>query len=248
MRIETIRLKENDEAVTLTAYLVDDSPEMLAGKKRPAVLIAPGGGYLMCSDREAEPVALAFASMGYHAFVLRYSVYFKPGEDIDYSRQLARRERSEYPTPVRDYALAMRCIYEHAEEWLVDQNRIAICGFSAGAHNTAMYAALWNQPIILNYLGTEQGYRPAAVILGYGVYDNYTYKDKAPVIQYPELLNAFNLALMGDENPDDDLCKANSPALFVTADFPPAFLWSTFNDDTVPVLQTAKMASRLIEL
>lgn len=42
-------------------------------KKRPAVLILPGGGYAYTSPREAGPVALRFASGGYGAFVLEYS-------------------------------------------------------------------------------------------------------------------------------------------------------------------------------
>lgn len=35
---------------------------------------AAAGGYFMCSDREAEPVALAYMAEGYQASVLRYSV------------------------------------------------------------------------------------------------------------------------------------------------------------------------------
>ncbi len=75
MITETIKLIEEREDVTLTTYVWGDSPELLKGKARPAVLICPGGGYFSCCDREAEPVAFAFAAMGYHTFVLRYSVY-----------------------------------------------------------------------------------------------------------------------------------------------------------------------------
>lgn len=39
MKIETIQLNEKKPQVTLTAYLLDDSPEMLKGKARPAVII-----------------------------------------------------------------------------------------------------------------------------------------------------------------------------------------------------------------
>lgn len=42
--------------------------------RRPAVVICPGGGYGMTSDREAEPVALKFLEKGFQCFVLRYSV------------------------------------------------------------------------------------------------------------------------------------------------------------------------------
>ena len=76
MITKTIQLYEGRADVTLTTYVLADSPEMLNGNKRPAVLVCPGGAYLGCSDREGEPVALRFAAMGYHAFVLRYSTYF----------------------------------------------------------------------------------------------------------------------------------------------------------------------------
>ena len=83
MKSEVIYLYKDRTDVTLTTYVLDDSREMLNGGKRPAVLICPGGAYLSCSDREGEPVAMAFAAMGYHAFVLRYSTYgeeaFKTG-------------------------------------------------------------------------------------------------------------------------------------------------------------------------
>ncbi|GAP06405.1 hypothetical protein ATHL_01259 [Anaerolinea thermolimosa] len=52
MKTETITLKSNPN-VTLTTYLLDTSPEMPNTKVRPAVLVFPGGGYFMCSDREA---------------------------------------------------------------------------------------------------------------------------------------------------------------------------------------------------
>ncbi len=60
--------------VTLTAYLPAASDEMPNYKTRPAILVIPGGAYMMCSDREAEPIALSFLAKGYAAFVLRYSV------------------------------------------------------------------------------------------------------------------------------------------------------------------------------
>ena len=48
-----------DGNVSLTVYLQETEGEF-AFSKRPAVLILPGGGYAMCSDREADPVAMAY--------------------------------------------------------------------------------------------------------------------------------------------------------------------------------------------
>ena len=75
-------LYEDRADVFLTTYLWEPSPSLPAGEMRPLVLVCPGGGYLNCSDREAEPVALRFAAMGYQAAVLRYSTYGERRDDF----------------------------------------------------------------------------------------------------------------------------------------------------------------------
>ena len=170
---EVIKLYEDRNDVTLTTYILQDSPQLLAGGRRPAIIICPGGAYLDCSDREAEPVAMKFASMGYHTFVLRYSRY---GTEPDGSKanlfaqtpEPLPKEHCLYPTHMREIGKAMLIIREHAAEWLVDTEKIAVCGFSAGAHNTAMYATRWHEEIICGFFGEEkEKFRPAAAILGY---------------------------------------------------------------------------------
>ena len=43
-------------------------------RMHPAVIVCPGGGYSMVSDREAEPVALKFVAEGFNVFVRKYSI------------------------------------------------------------------------------------------------------------------------------------------------------------------------------
>ena len=69
-----IQLKDSEFKADLFTYFLDNSPEIDMKRKRPVVVICPGGGYHMTSDREAEAIALKFVGMGYHAAVLRYSV------------------------------------------------------------------------------------------------------------------------------------------------------------------------------
>lgn len=137
MIVQTMPM-ETGTNVTLTAYLHQPSPELTNAAIRPAVLVFPGGGYRVCSDREAEPVALAYLAEGYHAFILRYTV----GEDV------------RFPAPLRDAEAALRLILDNAAQWHVDAGRIAVAGFSAGGHLAAA-------------LGTMGAVRPAALILGY---------------------------------------------------------------------------------
>ena len=124
MRLETIILNENRN-VTLTAYIQETEGEFLF-PKRPAILVLPGGGYAMCSDREADPVALAYLKAGYQAFILRYST----------------GKHKTWPHPLEDYEQAMALIEERAEEWHLDSSRIAAVGFSAGGHLCACAATI----------------------------------------------------------------------------------------------------------
>lgn len=252
MKTEVIKLYENREDVTLTTYVLQDSPEMLAGKSRPAILICPGGGYFSCSDREAEPIAMKFASMGYHTFVLRYSVYNEgKGSDLpDLSKQLDIKEHCQYPTQMREIGQAMLIIREHAKEWFVDEERIAVCGFSAGAHNTAMYATHWHTDIMSEYFQEEkEKFRPAAVILGYTLSDYVFMRDNTEKASPMDVafFKASNTVFLGTGEPSEELLVKVSPVKHVTAHTPPMYLWATASDQLVPVQHSLRMAHALAE-
>lgn len=248
-----MKLYEDRKDVTLTTYVIAEKGEMHEQGKRPAVLICPGGAYMNCSDREAEPIALKFASMGYHAFVLRYSVYGE-GEDCfpDLSKPLEPKAHCQFPNPMCEIGKAMLIIREHAEEWSVDMDRVAVCGFSAGAHNTAMYGVYWDKPIITEQLHTtKEMIRPAALILGYTLSDYVYMKEAASQnVQDPmaaAMFAASNTAFLGSADPEDEKLQAVSPARLVTENTPPTFLWATAADELVPVQHSLRMAHALAD-
>lgn len=113
--------KLTNENVALTGYIHDVSEELSNAKQRPAVLIFPGGGYFNCSDREAEPVALAYLAAGYQAFVLKYSV----GKEKTFEQAFF------------DAKEAFSYLKNHAEELCIRKDKIAVAGFSAGGHLAA---------------------------------------------------------------------------------------------------------------
>ncbi len=125
MKMETIVLNRAKN-VTLTAYLQAVGGEFPNIPKRPAMLVLPGGGYQMCSDREADPIALKYAQAGYQAFILRYSV----GKDCT------------WPDPLNDYEQAMEMIRSKANEWNLYPDKVAVVGFSAGGHLAACAATM----------------------------------------------------------------------------------------------------------
>ena len=95
-------------SATLTGYVQQTSSALPNLNVCPAVLICPGGGYDYCTDREAEPVALAFLNAGYNAFVLRYTVSTScPGAEV-FDNALAEAEES------------LIYLHDHAEELQFD--------------------------------------------------------------------------------------------------------------------------------
>lgn len=136
MIAKTIIVNE-ERNVNVTAYIQQVEGEF-GFSKRPAMIVLPGGGYVGCSDREADAVALSYLNAGYQAFILRYTV----------------KEFGAWPEPLNDYEETYKMIEEHADEWHIDTKRIAVVGFSAGGHLAACAA-------------TVAKHKPAAAILVY---------------------------------------------------------------------------------
>lgn len=135
----------------LTCLTSRTSAEISRGRKKPAILILPGGGYGFCSAREAEPVALRFLAKGYAAFVLAYSC-----------------APHGFPTALREAAMAMRYIRENAEDFEVDPNMVAATGFSAGGHLCGTLGTMYDCPEVAD-IGTAEQIRPDALGLCYPV-------------------------------------------------------------------------------
>lgn len=123
---------------TLEGYILDCTIALGQEIRRPAIVVCPGGGYVYCSDAEAEPVALSYTACGFHAFILRYST----GSD------------AAGFAPLEELSWVIGYLREHAEEFNIDPDKIVTCGFSAGGH-LAFSAGLLaeNKPnaVILNY-------------------------------------------------------------------------------------------------
>lgn len=135
----------------LTGWITRTSEKVSVCRRRPAVLILPGGAYRWTSPREAEPVALRFAARGYVPFVLDYTC-----------------APEGFPVSLREAAMAMRYIRENAEEFEIDPHMVAATGFSAGGHLCGTLGTMYDCPEVAD-IGSPELLRPDALGLCYPV-------------------------------------------------------------------------------
>lgn len=202
-------------AASLICYSLRTSEAVSGSRRKPAVLILPGGGYCHTSDREAEPVALRFAARGYAPFVLHYSC-----------------APCVFPTALREAALAMRFIREHAAEFEVNPSMLAAMGFSAGGHLCGTLGTLYGSPEVAD-IGPEELLRPDALGLCYPV-----------AVAWGRTHDGSFENVSGG---DPELRQRLSLERLVRADMPRVFLWHTRDDATVPCRNSLLLASALEE-
>ena len=211
MKTERINLTE-DGRVYFNAYILEESAEMPDRAKRPAVLVVPGGGYQMTSDREAEPIAYAFAAQGFHTFVLRYSV----------------GAYAAFPNSLVELSTTVRLIRENAERWGVIPDAIAVVGFSAGGHLTASLGVYWNDPEIQKASGCSgEENRPDALILCYPVITSGVECHQGTI----------DTLLQNAQGEEERAILREKVALerHVGPHTPPCFIMHTYFDQMVPV-------------
>ena len=133
-----------------------------------------------------------------------------------------------WPQQFLEAAAAMAFLRDRAGEYGFRPDRVAVCGFSAGGHLAGYLANLWGHPLLGETLGlAPRQARPDAAALCY------------PVIR----MEACLTDLCGGEPAPQALRLDRS----VTPDNPPAFLWATVTDRSVPVDETLSYALALKE-
>lgn len=197
------------------AYLHDEDTN-----QRPAIVVAPGGGYTMVSPSEGDPVARKFYGLGYNVFVCVYTVTCYTDEPV----------RTQ---PLKDLSRAVRLIRLHQNEWQVDPNQIVGLGFSAGGHlvaNLGTHAA--DCPESDPDLATCSN-RLNAMVLGYPVITSGQYGHQP----------SFECLLGKDATAAQR--QAASLETQVTSTTPPTFIWHTIGDHASPVENSLLFAHAL---
>lgn len=209
------KLKESNAVISI--YIPENSEEININKKRETIIMCPGGGYVMTSDREAEPVALKFVAEGFNVVVLRYSV-----------------APNKFPKALIELAATVDYVRSKSKEWNVDKDKIIVCGFSAGGHLAGSLGVLWDNKILEEALEiNKDNIKPNAMILCY------------PVITSGEFAHKGSFDNLLGENVSEVEREKLSLEKLVSKNTPTTFLWHTFDDGAVPVQNSLFFANSL---
>ena len=195
------------------AYLDTYVSEFRNDRRRDAMLVIPGGGYHhVCSDREGEQIAIAYAARGFNSFVLTYRV---------------AEPEDTYPAQLIDACRAVLHIKANADKYFINPERIFAVGFSAGGHLAGSLGVLVKDKEILDTLGASAcDLKIRGMVLGYPVVSALTETH----------FGSFE-RLAGKPHTDisEELKKKLSLEEHVDENSPPAFIWHTAEDKVVPI-------------
>lgn len=234
MRYEVIDIKiAQSVQANLTLYIQDQYPEVYGNRKRPMIVICPGGGYEHVSPREGEAIAMQFLTAGCHAAVLRYDI---AGHGV------------VFPQHLLELAASVSYIREHAEELTVVSDQIIVGGFSAGGHLAACLGCFWHEEwletLMKKELGvTKESYRPNGMILAYPVITagEFAHRGSFEKAMGKKLTEGCECTGLSGSELEAKLSLENQ----VTANMPPVFMWHTFEDGAVPLENSLFFASAL---
>jgi acetyl esterase/lipase len=184
-----------------------------------AMVICPGGGYAHLAPHEGNDYALWLNQHGITCFVLKYRL---------------GSGGYHYPVEFDDGTRAMRWVRAHAADYRVDPHRVGIMGSSAGGHMASMQLTHFDTGNTNSDDPVErQSSRPDLGILCY------------PVITMGEYAHQGSKDNLLGKPPSGKLVKLLSSELQVKTNTPPCFIWSTYEDKTVPVENSLMFAEAL---
>ncbi|MDC6396782.1 alpha/beta hydrolase [Lactiplantibacillus pentosus] len=204
-------------AFKLTCYWKTQLKEDADPRQWPIILIFPGSGFVQMTEREAEPIALAFSAQGYQTVVVDYNLL----------------DRGPiYPNAIDVGLTALQYAQDQGPKHYGDAHKIILMGFSAGAHVAALTNAFGKDESYLQEHGFgSESLTSALQVMGYPVIDLAAgfpaTRDEAVKI-----------------SPNERYWATQK---LVTAATPPTFIWNTCADAVVPPYNSLLYASALAQ-
>ncbi len=197
------------------------------GTGRPAIMQIHGGAWIIGDKREQGwPLIGHLAANGWVCFNVNYRL----------------SPAATWPDHLVDLKCALEWIRDHADEYGVDPDFVAVTGGSAGGHLTAMMALTANDPEYQpGFEGADTSVQAAVPV--YGVYD-FTNRLGTMLPRFRhQMLEPIIMKAFFDEEPQK--FRRASPIDRVHADAPPFLIVHGDRDTLAPVEDARSFADAL---
>jgi acetyl esterase/lipase len=202
-------------------------------KKLPLVIWIHGGAWML-NDK--------YADMGYMKNTVKSfldSGYALASIDYRYSTT------APFPAQIQDCNQAIQFLYDHAEKYHLNKNKMALIGFSAGGHLASLLGLSQNNNISRFYPGGKKpSFKISTVLDFYGPSD-FVLLGGATDTSINNNRNAVSILLGALPMLRPDLAKAASPVTYVDKNDPPFLIVQGEKDESVPYTQSVMLHSWL---
>ena len=218
---------------TLKKHLLDIYLPRNSTKNLPLVIWFHGGAWML-NDK--------YSDMGYMKNTVKGFIdsgYALASIDYRHSTQAV------FPAQIQDCNQAIEFLFQNAEKYHIDRNRIAVIGFSAGGHLASLLALSNNNHVKDFYPpGINPHFKIKVVLDFYGPSDlimlatnpdTSVNNDRNPV--------SILLGAMPVDRPD--LAKRASPVTYIDKDDPPFLIVQGEKDESVPNTESKILSSWL---
>lgn len=191
----------------------------------PVLIFIHGGAWRTGKRSDYLPYLIDFAKQGYVTATVSYRLV----------------KKAKFPAAVKDVKCAVKWIREHADEYLIDPDKIAVIGGSAGGHLSMMIGYSSDETEFNGECACDSlSSRVQAVVNLYGPSDLTT----EYALSRREVTDFIEPSY--DEAPE--MYRKASPIFFITPDDPPTLIFQGTIDELVPVRQADMLKKKLDEV
>ncbi|NLM51852.1 MAG: alpha/beta hydrolase [Firmicutes bacterium] len=203
----------------------------------PTIIFMHGGAFLGGDKRDFQ---LAYVLNG---IARGYAV-------VSVEQRLA--PDTKFPYPLFDFKAAIRFLRANAAKYLLDGNRFASTGTSAGAYFAVMAAATQDNPAFEDLKMGNEHYsnKVQAVVAWYGLYDLIMQVELAEEIAQPGMpvINFVDMFMGISAVDNPGIMYFTNPLNFITPAFPPILIQAGEKDQVVPFQESVILYEKVKEI
>lgn len=218
---------------TVKRHLLDIYLPPDAAANTPLIVWVHGGAWML-NDK--------YADMGYMKNTIKGFIdggYALASIDYRYSTEAI------FPAQIQDCNEALEYLYQHAEQYKIDKNRIALIGFSAGGHLASLAALSNNNTVPEFYENAAKTHFKIKCVLDYYGPSDLVAIGSSPDTSINNARNPLSILLGALPLQRPDLARRASPVTYVDKNDPPFLIVQGEKDQSVPNTQSILLSSWL---